>query len=125
MKQTMNKKTKILSIMLLVVFLAAPITNSYAFLDKNKPSSADQQSFGKKFESRSASSSSSGWLRVAPPDDDGFPTDGGNTNPSGTGNDDTPAPIGSGLWILLPLAMGYGVLRSNRNLKRDLNINIY
>ena len=120
MKQTTNKKRW--SMLLLLLFLTAPLATSYAFLDKNKPSSTDQRSFGTKFESRS-SSSSSGWLRVAPPDDDnGFPTDGGNTNPGNSNND---APVGSGIWILLPLAMGYGVLRSNRNLKRDLNINIY
>jgi hypothetical protein len=125
MKQTMNKKTKILSIMLLVVFLAAPLTNSYAFLTKKEQQATGKQSFGtSQFENRN-SSSTDNRLRAG--------AGGGGTgdplNPGGAATDPTDhvndGPLGDGLWVLLALAMGYGVLRLSRNKKRDLNVNIY
>ena len=115
MKQIMNKK--MLSLLLLLVFLAAPFGNSYGFLSRDeRQSTAKRQSTvnkGSRIESRSASSAS-GWLRATVPGDEGFDNGAGTENNETTTND-SKAPVGSGLWILLPLALGYGALSFRQN----------
>ena len=111
MKQIMNKKT--FSLLLVLVFLLAPVSSSYGFLTRDdRQSTSNRRS---KIESRS-SSSASGWLRatVTPDPTDDFDTGAGTDNNETTAND-AKAPIGNGIWILLPLALGYGVLRFHPN----------
>ena len=112
MKKIMNKKT--LSLFLLLVFLAAPLTNSYGWIVKDKQQSSNKGAFGTtNMESRSSSSSTS-WLRggIGTDNGDGLNNGGAQGEGDEVHND---APIGTGLWILLPLVLGYSALRFRQN----------
>ena len=119
----MNKKA--LSILLLLVFLGAPLTSSYGFLAReNKQEIGNKQVFGNsKVESKS-SSSSSGWLRSGIGGGGDDPLNPGDPNAGEGDHKHNDAPLGNGLWMLLPLAAGYAVLGFSRNRSRSKSVNL-